>query len=88
MSLSKYIPDRKFLASGIAGAVAFAIVLLTGIDGEVATAAVAGVMALVHYFVPASVSDIIRRVDDRIIDLARASDESPASPTEHRTAGG
>lgn len=65
-----YFPDRKWLASGVAGILTWAAVQFLGLDAEVATAAVGGVMALVHYFVPPSVQDIVKRVDQTIIDLA------------------
>lgn len=67
---SKFFPDRKWLASGVAGVLTWALVQYLGLDAEVATAAVGGVMALVHYFVPASVNDVLKRVDSTIIQLA------------------
>ena len=78
--MSKWLPDRKWLASGVAGILTWALVAFAGLDAEVATAVVGGVMALVHYFVPPSVKDVIKRVDDTIIGLARSDPESPASP--------
>lgn len=78
--MNKFLPDRKWLASGLAGILTWAAVQFAGLDAEVATAVVGGVMALVHYFVPPSVTDIIKRVDDTIIGLARSSPDSPASP--------
>ena len=68
--MNKYIPDRKFIASGISGLLAFALVAFLQLPAELATGITGAVMALVHYFVPASVGDVLRRVDAGIISLA------------------
>lgn len=79
-----WLPDRKFLAGGIAGVMTWLIITLAnrygleipqdvqnGITGFIA-------MALV-YLVPSSKKDIIRRIDDKLIILARNDPESAAS---------
>lgn len=76
----KHLPDRKWLASGISGVLAWGIVTYLGLGEELATPLVGAVMAAVHYFVPPSITDIIKRVDDTVIDFARSSPDSPASP--------
>jgi hypothetical protein len=86
--MTKWFPDRKWFASGISGFVTFGLTLLfadaLGMAPEptaaLASALTAIVMQAVHYFVPQSVKDIIKRVDDAIIDMARKSPDSPASP--------
>ena len=78
--MTKWIPDRKYLAGGIAGIVAWALSTWAGLDAEVSMQVGTALAAVVAYFVPPSVNDIIKRVDDTIIGLARASADSPASP--------
>lgn len=83
--MNKYIPDRKVLAGGIAGVLTWLITLgmsAAGVDipAETVTGLVGGAMALAAYFIPPSKKDIIKRVDDTIIGLARQSPDSPASP--------
>lgn len=80
MNFAKNLPDRKWLASGVSGVLTWAIVTYAGLGEEVATPLVGAVMAAVHYFVPPSVTDIIKRVDDQVIKFARQSPDSPASP--------
>lgn len=80
-----WMPDRKFLAGGVAGVITWLIITLAnrygleipqdmqnGITGIIA-------MALV-YMVPSSKKDIIRRIDDKLIVLARNDPDSAASP--------
>lgn len=86
--MKKWLPDRKWLASGVSGVLTFILLTLfsdaLGLDPAAATEIASGitglVMAAVHYFVPPSVKDVIKRVDDTIIDLARKDPDSPASP--------
>jgi hypothetical protein len=78
--MHKWIPDRKFLSGGIGGILAWALATYLGMDQEIATQIGAAVGAAIAYLVPPSVKDIIKRVDDTIIGLARQSPDSPASP--------
>lgn len=78
--IARWIPDRKWLSGGTAGIVAWALAAFLGMDQDIATQIGAAVGALVAYFVPPSIKDIIKRVDDTIIGLARQSPDSPASP--------
>lgn len=63
------VPERKFLASGVAGVLAYFLMLLAsrvlGIDltFDVAVPIAAGLMLLVHYYVPPSLQDLMRRID-------------------------
>jgi hypothetical protein len=69
--MNRYIPDRKVLAMGISGVAAFLVSLVVpDIPQETVAGAVVGLMSLVGYFVPPSVTDIVKRVDVGIIKLA------------------
>lgn len=79
--MSRYVPDRKILAAGLAGLAAWALILLAGALGielppDAAAAIVGGVMTLAGYLVPPAMADILRRIDDRM----RASFAPPADP--------
>jgi len=79
--MSKYIPDRKYLSAGLAGLIAWvASKFLPSFPPDETLAAITGLMGLVAYAVPPTVTDIISRVDDTIIGLAQRSALSPASP--------
>ena len=69
--MSKWIPDRKFLAGGVSGVVAFFASQFAGLPAELATSVAGALWALAMYFVPASVEDTVKRVDQTIADLAR-----------------
>lgn len=77
--MTKWIPDRKYLAGGISGVIAWGLSSFAGLDGELSLQIATAVAAVIAYFVPPSVNDIIKRVDDTIIGLARQSPNSPAS---------
>ncbi len=69
--MNRYIPDRKVLAMGLSGIAAFLVSLaVPDVPQETVAGAVVGLMALVGYFVPPSVMDIVKRVDSGIIKLA------------------
>ena len=69
--MNRYIPDRKVLAMGLSGIAAFLVSLaIPDVPQETVAGAVVGLMALVGYFVPPSVMDIVKRVDAGIIRLA------------------
>ncbi len=67
--MNKWIPSRKYLAGGIAGVVAFFMAAATGMDAETEAAIAGGLWALVGYFVPPTVAEILRRHDDKIRKL-------------------
>ena len=77
--MNKWIPDRKYLSGGLSGVIAWALATFAGLDGELSLQIAGAVAAAVAYFVPPSVGDIIRRVDDPTIVLARKPPDSPAS---------
>ena len=64
--MEKWIPDRKWIAAGLSGIATFFVITAFDVPEETATAIVGGVMAAVHYFVPASARDILRRVDEKL----------------------
>lgn len=77
--MNRYIPDRKVLAMGLSGVAAFLVSLVVpDIPQETVTGAIVGLMALVGYFVPPSVMDIVKRVDTGIIKLAGGA--PPSAP--------
>ncbi len=77
--MNRYIPDRKVLAMGLSGITAFLVSLaVPDLPQETVTAAIVGLMALVGYFVPPSVMDIVKRVDTGIIKLAGGA--PPSAP--------
>lgn len=66
------IPERKFLASGTAGLAAYFLMLLAsrafGIEltFDLAVPIAAGLMLLGHYYMPPSLQDLLRRIDDEM----------------------
>lgn len=63
-----WLPDRKFLAGGVAGLVTWLLTLAASTAGveipaELMTSAVGLVMGAVYYLVPPSAADIVRRID-------------------------
>ena len=76
--MNRYIPDRKVLASGLSGVLAWGVsLLLPDLPVETVAGAIGAIMLLVSYFVPPSVNDIVKRVDVGIIKLAGGA-PSPA----------
>ena len=73
--VTKWIPDRKAVAGGIAGVISFfAIAAIPDLDPELITGLVAGIMGLVFYLVPPSKADLIRRADDTLKALGEKAD--------------
>jgi len=69
--MDKWIPDRKFIAGGVSGVVAYFAATYTGLSAELAMQITGAVWAAVTYFTPASVTDVLKRIDQRIVDFAR-----------------
>ena len=74
----KWMPDRKFLAGGLGGIFGWLIIMLIGkvmpeweIDHTMAMEGGAMVAAVLIYFVPPAAGDIAKRVDKKIIALAK-----------------
>lgn len=66
MSLGKWIPDRKVLAGGIVGVVSFFAAQALGIPAEIAAQVAGGLWLLANYFIPASVSDVVNKIDSTL----------------------
>jgi hypothetical protein len=81
---NKWFPDRKWLAGGVAGVITWAITtfVVPEMNPELITGAVAGVMGVVYYFVPASISDVIKRGDVFLKNMNTADPvvEAPVDP--------
>lgn len=79
----KWLPDRKWWASGIAGVLAFFIILglqQVGItlDTETALSIAGAAMLAVQYITPASVDDVLKRIDDWLKKIGGSTTDSVA----------
>ena len=77
-------PDRKIWAGGLSGLIVAVIVFTAGHFGYTIPPDLQAVIPvlfgyIVSYLMPPSMQDVIKRVDDTVIAIARASNESPAS---------
>lgn len=84
MKWKKWIPDRKVMAGGLTGLVAFlaAVVLNAAgvpIDYDVLFPLVVAAGPLVSYLVPAAAIDVARHLNDEIVELAVLMPESSAT---------
>lgn len=68
----KWFPDRKYIAGGVSGVVAYFLSTYLEMPAEQAMGITGSVWAAVTYFVPPSVDDVLKRVDGEIMDLAEA----------------
>lgn len=79
--ITRWIPDRKVVAGGVAAVTAFFVMMglntWAGLDigYETASAAVGGVFLLVSYLVPQSFNDWLRRADKFLLELVE--DDEP-----------
>lgn len=78
------MPDRKWFASGTAGLVTFALCLVASRYGitvpvDAQTSLVLVVGWVIHYFVPASKQDILKRLDDELVRIAQDDPRIPVS---------
>lgn len=77
MLLEKWIPDRKYIAGGIAGVLTFAWTSIVNevfelkIDYSTALEITIAAIALVVYLVPPSTKDILKRIDDDIKNIIK-----------------
>jgi len=62
-NIAAWIPDRKVLAGGISGVVAFFLAKALDMDPETATAISGAVAGTVAYFIPPSVADVVNKID-------------------------
>lgn len=81
---SKWLPDRKVWASGLAGLLAFFVTTLLStytsvvVPYEVALEITIAVVGLVAYVVPPSVADVAKRVNDKVLEIVNSG--SPPNP--------
>ena len=77
---NKWFPDRKWLAGGIAGVITWAVTtfLIPDVDPELITGAITGVMGVVYYFVPVSVSDVLKRSDTFLKNMNAPVEANPS----------
>lgn len=74
--MGKWFPDRKIWASGLAGLIAFAgttvmnEILKMEIAYDTALEITIFIMGAVAYFIPPTTQDILKRVDEKIIELS------------------
>lgn len=85
----KWLPDRKWLASGVSGVLAYFVTtfLFPDMGVEEATSIVGAIMLAVHYLVPASVGDIIKRIDDTIVRIFNDKKKKAAGPDKGPSGG-
>lgn len=79
-----WLPDRKVLAGGIAGLLAFFITAAAAHYGialtpDIQSLIVGGVGWLIAYLVPPSTRDIIKRLDDQLVAMAAADPKIPVT---------
>ena len=81
---AKWVPDRKIIAGGTTALVSWALLLAASASGVVVPLELQALLPtalgyVVSYLVPASVQDVIRRVDDALVQIAGASPSSAVS---------
>lgn len=79
------LPDRKVLAGGISGLIAWALIFVAGrygvtVDVTLQPAIVGAVTVLMSYIVPPSQRDIIKRLNDQLVQMAADDPNIPVSP--------
>lgn len=77
-----WLPDRKIVAGGVAGIVAWGIAAGlkhygVELDANAQTMLVGLVTGLIAYVVPPSQRDILKRLDDNLVQIAQNSDAYP-----------
>ena len=82
--MSKWVPDRKVIAGGTVAVLSWALMLAAGAFGvevplELQALLPTALGYLVSYVVPASVQDVIKRIDDALVQIAGASPASAVS---------
>jgi hypothetical protein len=90
MTSRKYIPDRKVLAGGLAGAAVWLVSLVAefygvSVSSDVLGAALSVIMPLVAWAVPPSIADVAARLDSdlrRVFEDRQASSPGLTPPTE------
>jgi hypothetical protein len=84
--MSKWIPDRKVWTGGLFAVLAFLAVLAlntwagTQIPLEAGAFIAIGLAKLLEYVLPPSLWDIVKRIDNDIVEIAAKSPASKVSP--------
>ena len=76
MSIAKWIPDRKVLGGGIVGIASFFISTGLGLDTETASQISAAVWLVANYFIPASVKDVVNKMDGTLKKMGVSDSET------------
>ena len=91
-NVNKWLPDRKWVAGGVVGVVlgvgyTVAVNLGVNIPEELAYSVIPIAMWLVAYFVPPSLQDKLKRVDDELKKIILGEGDNPpvenAPPNEN-----
>lgn len=82
--MSKWFPDRKVLAGGVAGLAAWAIMLALGAAGlqvpaETQALLVTIISTAMGYLVPPAERDIVKRLNDQLVAIAAADPTIPVT---------
>lgn len=82
--MGKWLPDRKVLAGGLSGVVAWGIMLglsMAGVPVPAETQAllVTVISTAMGYLVPPSQRDIVKRLNDQLVAVAAADPGIPVS---------
>lgn len=82
--MNKWFPDRKWLASGVAGVLTFAVCTLArqfgyDIPPSIEPSLVIAMSGLVAYLTPQSLEDILKRLNDDIVRLAQEDPRVPVT---------
>lgn len=82
--MNHYLPDRKILASGVAGVGAWALMIIAArygypLDPGLMPALVALVSTAIGYLVPPSQQDILKRLNDDLVRIAQDDPKIPVS---------
>jgi hypothetical protein len=69
--VNRYVPDRKWWASGLAGLLSYGLIRAFGVGEGDAAQLAAGLMLAVHYFVPQSFADKLKHLDNDIRSVVK-----------------
>jgi len=81
----KWFPDRKVLSGGLAGILAWAIMLglsyaNVSVPADTQALIATGIASLIAYLVPPADQDIVKRLNDGLVKLAQDDPNIPVTP--------